>query len=88
MKLVRPPPDEKVSSRVQAVIDWYGPSDLLSMPPNKVSSGCIPVQVANINGAKLLGATVRDLPELAKEASSKKPARSPSRSYLVESFMP
>lgn len=64
------PKDEKVSSRVQAVLDWYGPSDLLSMPPNNVSEKRTPEMVANSNGAKLLGKTVRDVPDLAKEASA------------------
>jgi acetyl esterase/lipase len=64
------PKDEKVSSRIQAVIDWFGPSDLLTMPPNNVSPKRSKEQVANSNGAKLLGATVRDVPELAKEASA------------------
>lgn len=63
------PKNEKVSSRVQAVLDWYGPSDLLTMPPNNVSEKRTPEMVANSNGAKLLGATVRDVPDLAKEAS-------------------
>lgn len=64
------PKDEKVSSRVQAVLDWYGPSDLLSMPPNNVSEKRTPEMVANSNGAKLLGKIVRDVPDLAKEASA------------------
>lgn len=63
------PKDEKVSSRVQAVLDWYGPSDLLTMPPNNVSEKRTAEMVAKSNGAKLLGATVRDVPDLAKEAS-------------------
>ena len=63
------PKDEKVSSRVQAVLDWYGPSDLLTMPPNNVSEKRTAEMVANSNGAKLLGATVREVPDLAKEAS-------------------
>ena len=66
----RPAGDEDVSSRVQAVCDWYGPSDLLTMPPNNVSETRTPEQVANSNGAKLLGATVREVPELAKDASA------------------
>ena len=64
------PKDEKVSSRVQAVLDWYGPSDLLTMPPNMVSEKRTLEQVAKSNGAKLLGATVKDVPELAKQASA------------------
>ena len=67
----RPYPDEeKTSSRVQAVCDWFGPSELLTMPPNVVSEKRTLEQVANSNGAKLLGATVRDVPELARDASA------------------
>lgn len=65
------PNTETVSSRVQAVCDWYGPTDLLTMPPNVVS---LPERtaddVARSNGAKLLGGTVREHPELAKQASA------------------
>ncbi len=64
------PQDETVSSRVQAVCDWYGPTDLLSMPPNVLSPKRTPEDLAKSNGAKLLGGTVRDRPELAKQASA------------------
>ena len=63
-------PNEKVSSRVQAVCDWYGPTDLLTMPPNNVGNGRTEEDVANSNGAKLLGCTVRDCSDLAKQVSS------------------
>lgn len=58
------------SCRVQAVCDWYGPSDLLTMPPNVLSPGKTEADLAKSNGAKLLGGTVRDRPELAKQASA------------------
>ena len=64
------PGDEEVSSRVQAVCDWFGPSELLSMPPNNVGNGRTEEDIAKSNGAKLLGATVRDVPKLAKDASA------------------
>lgn len=63
------PHDEAVSSRVQAVCDWFGPSELLTMPPNNVGDGRTAEDVANSNGAKLLGATVRDVPQIANDAS-------------------
>ena len=47
---------EKTSSRVQAVMDWYGPSELLTMPPN-TGNGRTEADIAQSNGAKLLGAT-------------------------------
>jgi len=66
-----PPPDfETTTSRVQAVCDWYGPSDLLTMPPNVVSEKRTAEQVAQSNGAKLLGAPVWTIPEKAMTASA------------------
>jgi acetyl esterase/lipase len=62
--------EEKVCSRVQAVCDWYGPTDLLIMPPNVVSETRPIEKVRQSNGARLLGTTVRDVPELAKDASA------------------
>lgn len=62
--------DEAVSSRVSAVCDWFGPTELLTMPPNNVGNGRTEEDVANSNGAKLLGCTVKDCPELAKQASA------------------
>lgn len=64
------PGKEITSSRVQAVMDWYGPSELLTMPPNNVGNGRTEADIAKSNGAKLLGATVRDVPRLAKDASA------------------
>ncbi len=58
------------STRVQAVCDWFGPTDLLTMPPNNVGDGRSEEDVANSNGAKLLGHTVRDVPRLARDASA------------------
>ena len=61
---------ERVSSRVQATADWFGPSELLTMPPNNVGNGRTAEDVAKSNGAILLGSTVRDVPKLAKDASA------------------
>ena len=61
---------EKTSSQVQAVCDWFGPTDLLTMPPNTISETRTEADIAESNGAKLLGSTVRDVPELAKQASA------------------
>jgi acetyl esterase/lipase len=64
------PGHESVSSRVHAVCDWFGPSDLMTMPPNNIGNGRTAEDVAQSNGAKLLGATVRDVPRLAADASA------------------
>lgn len=62
--------EETVSSRIQAVCNFYGPADLLTMPPNVVGDGRTREQVENSNGAKLLGSPVMDVPELARDASA------------------
>ncbi len=64
------PVDEKVSSRVKAVIDMFGPTDLLTMPPNTPGPGKTDEDLAKSNGARMLGGIVRDIPEKAKEASA------------------
>ncbi len=77
------PAEEKVSARVQAVCDFYGPSDLLTMPANVLSAGKTEEDIANSNGAKLLGGTVRDLPELAKQASALHQVSSDDAPFLI-----
>lgn len=64
------PSEETISSRVQGVIDWYGPADLLTMPPNTVTTSRTFDQVAQSNGAKLLGAAIVNVPAIAKDASA------------------
>ncbi len=64
------PDSEETSSHIQAVCDWFGPTDLLTMPPNTISETRTEADIAQSNGAKLLGATVRDVPALAKQASA------------------
>jgi acetyl esterase/lipase len=64
------PAGESVSSRVQAVIDLYGPADLLTMPANTPGADKPDAELAKANGAKLLGGIVRDRPELARAASA------------------
>ena len=64
------PAGEETSSQVQAVCDWFGPTDLLTMPPNTISETRTKADIAQSNGAKLLGSTVRDVPALAKQASA------------------
>jgi acetyl esterase/lipase len=60
---------ETVSSRVGAVIDFYGASDMLSIPVNVPGPSKTEADLATSNGAKLLGGTVRDRPELARQVS-------------------
>ncbi len=60
------PPGDKV----KAVVDWYGPTDLLTMPPNVLSEQRTRAELAKANGALLLGGIVMDQPEKAKAVSA------------------
>jgi acetyl esterase/lipase len=64
------PAGETVPSRVSAVIDFYGASDMLTMPVNVAGPGRGEAELAKSNGAKLLGGIVRDRPELARQVST------------------
>lgn len=64
------PARETVSSRVQAVCDWYGPTDLLSMPPNVPGPDRSEERLARSNGPQLLGGVVHRRPEQARAASA------------------
>ncbi|HEY1375942.1 MAG TPA: alpha/beta hydrolase fold domain-containing protein, partial [Gemmataceae bacterium] len=79
----RPPEGEAVSSRVQAVLDLYGPADLLTMPANVPGPGKTDADLAKANGAILLGGIVRDRPELAKQASAFHLATRSSAPFLI-----
>jgi arylsulfatase len=62
--------DVPEADRVSAVVDFYGPSDLLTMPSNTPGPGKSDTDLARTNGARLLGGIVRDRPELARQASA------------------
>ena len=56
--------------KVKAVVDMYGPTDLLTMPPNVLSAKRTRDDLAKANGALLLGGVVMDQPERAKAVSA------------------
>jgi acetyl esterase/lipase len=60
-----------VSSRVQAVVDWFGPIDFLQMDPQFVESGKGKPDHSEASSpeSKLLGAQITSIPEKVKEAS-------------------
>ena len=58
------------SDKVKAVVDLYGPTDLLTMPPNVLSEKRTRADLAKANGALLLGGVVMDQPEKAKAVSA------------------
>ena len=61
--------DEPVSSQVQGVIDFYGASDVLTMPANVPGPDKTDADLAKTNAARLIGGIVRDHPDLAKQMS-------------------
>lgn len=64
------PTGDDPSIKLQAACDWFGPTDLLTMPPNVVTESRTYEQVSQSNGARLLGVPIPDAPELAKDASA------------------
>ena len=58
-----------VSSRVQAVVDWFGPTDLLAMGDQAGPNSMIKHNDANAPEALLLGGPVQEKKELAKTAN-------------------
>ncbi|WP_165440648.1 prolyl oligopeptidase family serine peptidase [Rubripirellula amarantea] len=80
----RPCPDpETTSSRVNAVCDWFGPTDLLSMPANTLGNGRTQADIAKSNGARLLGATVLEVPQRAKDASALDQVSEDDAAFLI-----
>lgn len=77
------PASEPVSSHVSAVIDFYGTSDVASLPVNVPGPDKSEADLAATNGAKLLGGIVRDLPQLAREMSPLLLATSESPPILI-----
>ena len=53
------------------------------MPPNNIGDGRTEEDVANSNGAKLLGCTVKDCPDLAKQASAYDNVSSDDAAFLI-----
>ena len=58
-----------VSSRVQGVIDWFGPTDFLKMDAQAKAQGCPPDHdAATSPESKYLGTPIQQVPNLAKQA--------------------
>lgn len=61
-----PPAGEQPSSRVAGVIDFYGASDLLTLPNNQPGPG---IDLSTANGTRLLGFIPHQDPERASDVS-------------------
>lgn len=62
-----------VSSRVQAVIDWFGPTDFLQMDRQAAEQGCSAADqthdLASSPESRYLGAAIQTVPDLAAKAN-------------------
>jgi acetyl esterase/lipase len=61
-----------VSSAVQAVVDWYGPTDFLLMDDQSARTGCARPQVHDEAGSpesRWLGAPIQTVPDAARAAN-------------------
>jgi acetyl esterase/lipase len=64
----------QASSRVQAVVDWFGPTDFLQVDAQLAAAGCQPAGVivrglANSPESQLLGAPIGQVPALVAQAN-------------------
>ena len=69
--------------KVKAVVDLYGPTDLLTMPPNVLSEKRTRADLAKANGALLLGGVVMDQPEKARAVSALHQVSKDDASFLI-----
>lgn len=69
--------------KVKAVVDLYGPTDLLTMPPNVLSGKRTRADLAKANGALLLGGVVMDQPEKARAVSALHQVSKDDASFLI-----
>jgi acetyl esterase/lipase len=57
------------SSRVQAVVDWFGPARLLSMASQELPCSAIDHNAANSPASNLVGCAIQSCPDKAERAS-------------------
>ena len=62
-------PNKQASSRVQAVCDWFGPTDLTKMNEQATVKGPIDHDSPNSPESKLIGGPIQDNKEKAKKAN-------------------
>lgn len=81
-------PDQ--SSRVQAVVNWFGPTDFLMMDEHLRASGVTKPMVHSIPDSpesKLIGKNLEDAPELVKEANPGTYISSDDPPFLIQHGM-
>ena len=76
-------------SHVQAVVDWFGPTDFLKMDEQLAESGFAPPEEFSHNGANspeslLLGAQITQIPELVHRANPETYIRSIAPPFFIQ----
>lgn len=76
-------------SNVQAVVDWFGPTNFLKMDEQLTASGLAPMEGTEHNGVHspeslLLGAKITDIPELVKAANPETYIRGNAAPFLIQ----
>jgi acetyl esterase/lipase len=76
-------------SNIQAVVDWYGPTNFLRMDEQLAASGLAPMEGTEHNGENspeswLLGGKVTDIPERVKEANPETYIRENAAPFLIQ----
>lgn len=70
-------------ARICGVIDWFGPADLLSMARRPPGDGTADADAPDSREARLLGAPVQTVPELARAASPRAHVHSAAPPFLI-----
>jgi acetyl esterase/lipase len=76
-------------SNVQAVVDWFGPTNFLKMDEQLAASGLAPIDGTEHSGENspeswLLGGKVTDIPERVKEANPETYIRENAAPFLIQ----
>jgi acetyl esterase/lipase len=74
---------QSTGPRVRGVIDWYGPADLLALDEQVGAAGAPTDDPLDTREARLLGAPVAEVPELARAASPVSQVRAGAPPFLI-----
>ena len=69
--------------RVRGVVDWYGPADLAALDKQVGAAGALTDDPLDSRQARLLGAPVAEVPELARAASPISHVRAGAPPFLI-----
>ncbi len=69
--------------RVRGVVDWYGPTDLAALDQQVGAAGALTDDPTDTREARLLGAPVAEVPELARAASPVSHVRVGAPPFLI-----